>query len=195
MSKWARILLAVIFALALIAMRAETHIPNMIPVGAFALWAGAYLKKRFAMPLICGLLIVGDAGDLIAGRYAWWLAAAVYASMLVYVLFGATLARYMPDGWRKLGGSFIAVCAGSFVYFATTNGAVWLFSALTGTGWYPKTITGFETCMIAGIPFWRNDLLVNTGGAVICFGVSALVIAVSRTKKTATAWQAQTESR
>jgi hypothetical protein len=193
MSKWTRILLAVIFALVILAMRAEMHIPNMVPIGALALWAGAYLKKRIAMPLICGLLLIGDAGDLIHGQYPRWLAAAVYASMLIYVVFGATLTRHIPEGWRRIGGSFIAVCAGSFVYFAITNGAVWIFSTLIGTGWYPKTAMGLETCMVAGIPFWRNDMLVNAGGAVIFFGISALVAAASREK--VTAWQAANASR
>jgi hypothetical protein len=190
--KW--LVLGAIFALIVLSMRAELHVPNMIPIGALALWAGAYLGKRCAVLLIYGLMLIGDAGNLIHGRYPWWLAATVYTAMLVYVVFGAALARHIPNGWRKMGGSLIAACAGSLVYFIVTNGAVWAFSTLVSEGWYPKSTAGFITCLTAGIPFWRNDLLVNAGGAVIFFGVSALITATSRARTSAVVWQAASGS-
>jgi hypothetical protein len=184
--KW--LVLGAFSALVVIAMRTGLHVPNMVPVGALALWAGAYLGKRFAMPIIVGLLFIGDIGDIARGQYAWQLMAVVYSAMLIYVALGSVLARHVPEGCWRIGASFIAACAGSIAYFAITNGAVWALSAWTGAGWYPKTAAGLASCMIAGIPFWRNDMIINAMGTVLVFGASA---AIATTASRVEIWQAE----
>jgi hypothetical protein len=60
-----------------------------------------------------------------------------------------------------------------------SNFAVWL-----GGDMYPKTIGGLGTCYIAGIPFYRNDVMSTTLVAGLAFGVPVLVRRVRQMRAT-----------
>jgi hypothetical protein len=88
--------------------------------------------------------------------WAWYLGAC---------WIGYALLHQRVNGPRVLG----AALAGSTSFFLASNFAVWL-----GFGGYPHTAGGLATCYIAGLPFYRNDVLATTLLTSAVFGLPAL---------------------
>src|SRR5690349_1420129 len=111
-------------------LRLVPHPPNFTPIGALALFSGAYRGRpavAFAAPL--GALLLSD---VVLGFYHGM--ATVYASVALIVVLGAmALKRVSPI---RVGASALA---GSVLFFVITNFSMWLFS-----GFYPRTIAGLE---------------------------------------------------
>ena len=143
------------------ALRLVPHPPNFAPIGAMALFSGAYLGRRalaFVAPL--GALLLSDA---IIGFYAGM--AFVYVSVALIVLIGwAVSARISP---LRIGGAAIS---GSVVFFVLTNFGTWLSS-----GMYPHTISGLAACYVAAIPFFQNTVAGDLVYAALLFGGFALL--------------------
>lgn len=150
--------------------------PGAAPIGALALWAGAYCTSPGTAAVVLGAMLPLDLVDIAHGRYDLATMLAVYASMFLFVLIGASATRYAKGSCGR-GRMFAAIAGGtvlgSVAFYLITNAAVWAFA-----GWYPKTAAGFAACMAAGIPFFRNALAGNLAGAAAFFGISA---AASRT--------------
>ena len=137
-------------------LRLVPHPPNFTPIGAMALFSGAYLGRRalaFAAPL--GALLLSD---LVLGFYHGM--ATVYASVALIVVLGSmALRRVAPI---RVGA---AALASSVLFFVITNFAMWLFS-----GFYPRTVAGLEACYIAAIPFFQNTVVGDLFYATLLFG-------------------------
>ena len=139
--------------------RLLSHAPNFTPMGAFALFAGAYLaqKSRWMLFLPLGAMAVSD---LFIGLYDWKLMAVVYASFLVYGILG------MAAGKQKQPGKiFLAALTGSLVFYLATNAAVWIFSP-----WYPHDFQGFLLSYTLALPFFKMTLLGDVFYAAVFFG-------------------------
>src|SRR5437879_4785994 len=112
-------LLSIVALIAIAAsFRVLPHPPNFSPVGAIALFAGAYIAGRrwaFAIP-VCALFL----SDLILGGYGLPLMAVVYGSFAAAVGVGTLLRERRTPG--RIAG---ATLAGSTLFFLTTNFAVW----------------------------------------------------------------------
>ncbi len=93
-----------------------------------------------------------------------------------YVITWAWYAMAMSLGWILLHArtTFVRVAAGVLLgptsFFIASNYVVWLGSAM-----YPQTIAGLRDCYLAGLPFYRNDLLSTGIVAGLAFGVPVLV--------------------
>src|SRR5579885_1194656 len=114
------LLLAIIIAAA---FRLLPHPPNFTPIGAMALFSGAYLGRRplaFAAPL--GALLLSD---LVLGFYHGM--ATVYFSVALIVMIGIVALKRTSA--LRVG---TAAVLSSILFFAITNFGVWLFS-----GFYP----------------------------------------------------------
>ena len=138
------------------ALRLVPHPPNFTPIGAMALFSGAYLGRRalaFAAPI--GALLLSD---LVLGFYHGM--ATVYFSTALVVVIGM-LALRRPAVIR-VGA---AALAGSALFFVVTNFGMWLFS-----GFYPQTLPGLEACFIAAIPFFQNTVAGDLFYATLLFG-------------------------
>ena len=89
--------------------------------------------------------------------WAWYLAAMALGQILL-----------------KTRTSFVRVGAGALLgptsFFVLSNYAVW-----AGGGLYPRTQGGLMACYVAGVPFYRNDLLSPALVAGLAFGVPVLV--------------------
>jgi hypothetical protein len=137
-------------------LRLVPHPPNFTPIGAMALFSGAYLGRRalaFAAPL--GALLLSD---LVLGFYHGM--ATVYASVALIVVLGTiALKRVSPIG---VG---VAALASSVLFFVITNFGMWMFS-----GFYPRTFAGLEACYIAAIPFFQNTVAGDLFYATLLFG-------------------------
>lgn len=157
-----------LFTLAVLAFRfAPEHIPNVVPLGSLALWAGFYLGKRTATVLMLAVLAISN---YILGWYDWRIMSVVCGATLLYVLLGSAACSLARNGWRKYAGAFTGAVLGSVWFFLLTNGAVWLFG-----NWYPKTIAGLDSCFVAGLPFWRNSLIADLYGVAAFFGLSTIM--------------------
>jgi hypothetical protein len=150
-------ILAILSAILVAAvLRLVPHPPNFTPIGAMALFSGAYLGRRaiaFAAPL--GALLLSD---LVLGFYHGQ--ATIYFSVALIVMIGmVALSRVSP---LRVGAAAIF---SSVLFFVITNFGMWLFS-----GFYPRTLAGFEACYVAAIPFFQNTIAGDLFYATLLFG-------------------------
>jgi hypothetical protein len=154
-------LLALLSAIAAAAaLRLVPHPPNFTPIGAMALFSGAYLSRRglaFVAPLAALLL-----SDLVLGFYAGM--SFVYASVALTVLIG-----WWVSSRRTVLRVAAGALAGSVSFFVITNFGMWLFS-----GFYPPTSAGLAACFVAAIPFFQNSVTGDLFYAALLFGGFAL---------------------
>jgi hypothetical protein len=142
-------------------LRLVPHPPNFTPIGAMALFGGAYLGRRwlaFAAPI--GALLLSD---LVLGFYHGMVT--VYATVALIVLVGwVALSRVSP---LRVGA---AALASSILFFVVTNFGMWLFS-----GFYPLTAAGLAACYVAAIPFFQNTVAGDLFYSGLLFGGFALL--------------------
>src|SRR5205085_10746230 len=155
-------LLALLSAIvAAAALRLVPHPPNFTPIGAMALFSGAYLGRRwlaFVAPLAALLL-----SDLVLGFYHGQ--ATVYFSVALIVMIGMAALRR-----RSAVRVGLYAIASSVLFFVITNFGMWLFS-----GFYPRTMAGLEACYIAAIPFFQNTVAGDMFYSGLLFGGFALL--------------------
>ena len=156
-----RILIILGSIVAAAAMRLVPHPANFAPLGAMALFSGAYLGRRalaFAAPL--GALLLSD---LILGFYPGMLVQ--YVSVALVVLLGSGVLGRITA--LRVGG---AAVASSVLFFALTNFGVWLLS-----GMYPQTLSGLVACYVAAVPFFQNTVAGDLFFSAALFGGFALL--------------------
>jgi hypothetical protein len=150
------------------AMRLVPHPPNITPIGAMALFGGAYFATKrtaFLVPLAAMYL-----SDLVLGffvyDYGWFhgLMPFVYGSFTMTVCLGLLIRRRLT-----LLTACGAAMTSSVLFFIVTNFGVWLVSHL-----YPKTVEGLVSCYVAAIPFFRNTLVGDAVYTLVLFGSFAL---------------------
>jgi hypothetical protein len=143
------------------ALRLAPHPMNFAPIGALALFGGAYFSSKreaLAIPLLS--LIVGD---VFTGFHQ--LIPFIYASFLVSVAIGFSLRRK-----RSAPRIAAATLAGAVQFFLVSNFALWASSISS----FPKTADGLAACYIAGIPLFWNTLAGDAFYAALLFGGMAL---------------------
>lgn len=157
-ARLAAILSAILVAAAL---RLVPHPPNFSPIGAMALFGGAYFGRRalaFAAPL--GALLLSDA---ILGFHSG--VPYVYGSVALVVLLGWAVAKRMTA--LTIAG---AALASSILFFAVTNFGTWATGEI-----YPPTLAGLAACYVAAIPFFQNTLAGDLFFSALLFGGFALL--------------------
>ena len=155
----AALITAIVLAAA--ALRVAPHPMNFAPVGALALFGGAYFSSKRAAVAIPLLSLV--AGDIFVGFHP--LMPWVYGSFLVSVGIGFWLRREKSVG--RIGA---ATLAAAIQFFLVTNFALWASSI----GNYPKNPGGLVACYIAGLPFFWNTLAGDAFYVALLFGGMAL---------------------
>lgn len=168
------------------AMRLLPHWPNFTPVGAIALFGGAYFTSRraaFAVPLAAMLLSdaalmaspgFSSANSLLdffsssgtVARYGWtsfrWI-------LPVYGCFVATVGIGMLLRRRTLLAAPLAALAASTLFFLVTN-----CSLLSGEAGRAAGLTGLAEGYIAGLPFFQNTVLSDLFYTALLFGAFEL---------------------
>ena len=153
----------ILLALALILFAAFSrlipHAPNFTPMISIALFAGAYLQKKFAflVPLAAMLM-----SDLIVGFYNPVSMAFVYGSLLLTVALG--LAMSSKVSVMKIGG-FSLISA--VLFFVLTNFGVWIVP----NSIYPRSLAGLVECYVMAIPFFGNTVYSAVIYSALMFGV------------------------
>lgn len=165
---------------------------NISPIGALALFGGAcFASPAAALVLPLAAMALSDLGLYAVYGYApsW----PVYVCFVLLVVVGFRLRRQRSTA-LIIGTTAIS----SVVFFLVTNSAWWLLSPgvplpaacpsalLDRLAWafspsaawvhgYPKTLDGYITCMIAGIPFFPNTLIGDAFFMGALFGGWAFV--------------------
>jgi hypothetical protein len=128
---------------------------------AIGLFAGSHTRK-----VSTGVLATLPAlalSDAVLGFYSgfWY----VYAAALIPVFLG----KLIRD---RSGAGVIAAAAfaSSLSFFLITNFMVWATGIL-----YPHTIGGLSACFLAGIAFYRNQILGDAFYTAAIFGGYALI--------------------
>ncbi len=89
--------------------------------------------------------------------WLWYLAAMVLGSILL---------RKRVTFARGAAGALL----GPTSFFLVSNYGVW-----AAGGMYPHTLAGLSACFLAGVPFYRNDLVATSIVLGVALGVPALV--------------------
>ncbi|HUI31533.1 MAG TPA: DUF6580 family putative transport protein [Candidatus Acidoferrales bacterium] len=152
----------ILFALVLVLFAAFSrlipHAPNFTPVISIALFAGAYLQKRFAFLVPIAAMLVSD---LVVGFYNPVSMAFVYGSLLLIVAIGLTMNNKLSV--IKIGGFSLA---GAALFFVLTNFGVWIVP----NSIYPRTFTGLVECYVMAIPFIGNTIYSALIYSALMFG-------------------------
>jgi hypothetical protein len=151
-----RILALLSAILAAAALRLVPHPPNFTPIGAMALFSGAYVRRRslaFVAPLAAMLL-----SDAVIGFYpGMWV---TYLAVALIVVIGWLA---LPKVSVLRVGS--AAITSSVLFFIMTNLGTWALSSM-----YPHSLAGLTACYAAAIPFFQNTLASDVFYAVVLFG-------------------------
>lgn len=138
-------------------LRVIPHPRNFAPIGAAALFGGAYFSSKRAAVLVPLAAIA--TGDFFTGFHP--LIPWVYASFVVSVAIGFWLRPKKSAG--RIG---LATLAGAVQFFLITNFALWAYAI----GNYPRTGAGLLQCYIAGLPLLGNTLAGDAFYATLLFG-------------------------
>lgn len=141
--------------------RVIPHLPNATPIGAIALFGGAYLPKGQAIvvPLL-GMAIA----DFFLGSHSTILW--VYGSFFLISLVGIYLRERV-----SVRNVFLASAFSSLIFFLITNFGVWF-----STSMYTKDLFGLGQSYFMGLPFLRNTLVGDLFYSGALFGVYYLLV-------------------
>lgn len=159
-----RLAVVVLIVILAAAIRVMTNgwIPNFTPIGALALFSGAYFndkKLAFIVPVSAMLL-----SDLFIGFHSTMIF--VYASFLMIVL----LSRAANYSRKSVGSVLGSALGGSVLFFLVTNFGVWATS-----GMYEMSLSGLMTSYVEGIPFFRYTLMGDLFYVAVFFGAFEVV--------------------
>ena len=137
------------------------HPPNLTPVGASSLFAGARVDGWMAWLLP---ILVMAATDPLVGGYT-------RATPVIYLCFliGVWIGRRVraTDSPLRIGG---ACLLSGVQFFVLTNLAIWMTGSM-----YAKSLAGLEACYVAALPFFGATMLGDLFFTAAIFGAYALL--------------------
>ena len=141
---------------------------NFSPVGAMALFGGAYFVKKhwaFIFPMIALWLSNFVLNNVFYTKYyptfSFGFELAVFVSFALVVAIGIVVLKKV-----NLTNLLIANVLGTIGFFLISNFFVW-----AGGKMYPQTMEGFITCYTMALPFLKNTLISNLLYSAVMFGV------------------------
>jgi len=138
------------------------HPFGVSPVGATALYAGAYGSNRssWAVPLL-PLFVAA----LLFGFYEPVVMAFVFAGFALSTFAGRWLLRGKRN-YKSFGG---AVALGATIFYVVSNFSNWL------VGYYPPTMAGLIQCYVNGLPYLGQAVLADAAYCFVLFGLHHLI--------------------
>ncbi len=142
------------------------HAPNFTPIGAMALFAGAYISNKylaFLFPLLAMLL-----SDALMGFNGWYFTEQtimVYGTYMLITALGLTMQNNKSA--LRVGGMSVA---SSVIFFVTTNLFVWVGGFFHKPVLYSLDSVGLIQCYVSAIPFFDKTLLSDLFFNAILFG-------------------------
>jgi len=167
MSAYLFLLIAVLSRLAL----AATPHPewfNFTAVGGMLLYFGARRSWREMLAPLAVLMATDYFLTVNVYHYSfrWEGYVPTWAWYVAAMVLGQILLRAKTTFVRVAAGALL----GPTSFFLMSNYAVW-----EGRTMYPHTMGGLGACFVAGLPFYRNDLISTALVAGAAFGVPVLV--------------------
>lgn len=159
-------MLAYLFVVLAVAVRFLPHPFSFTPVGASLLFFGARGPRKHAWVPV--LLLAGSDVLLTRFQYGYPFTLdhlATWAWYAAVVALG-TLLRDNARPLRIVGASLTTAVS----FFAISNFAVWVVWNM-----YPKNLGGLAACYLAGIPFFRNELVSDVLFTAVMFSIPALL--------------------
>jgi len=163
------LLAVVVFSAAFI--RLVDHEPNFSPLGAMALFSGAFFSNIYvaiAMPILSLLL-----GDALMGFNGWAYPeqiVVVYGTFVLITLLG----RGILSNNKHVARIGVSSLLASIAFFIITNFAVWA-QGFWSVGLYPTTAAGLIQSYVMAIPFFHNTLFSDLMYSGIFFGTYYLI--------------------
>lgn len=154
------------------------HIYNFTPIGAIALFSGAYLGRNLLGWIIpIAIMVISDTLIEISGGVGFHKEMPfVYGAFLLSVVIG----RYGLSNRISFGRVLGATVSSSLLFFIVTNFGSWISSPA-----YSKDLVGLFTCYVAAIPFYTpgdylssfalNGLLGDLFFSGVLFGAFHLI--------------------
>jgi len=151
---------------------------NFTAVGGSLIYFGARRPLRQAILPVAVLAATDYYLTVYAYNYPFHVSAYLltWAWYAAIILLGRVLLAKHVSALRV--GTAVLIAPTSF--FLITNFAAWVGSAL-----YPQTFAGLGMSYVAGLPFYRNDLISTALVAGLAFGVPALARQLTTHNQTA----------
>lgn len=132
------------------------HPMNFAPLGAMALFGGAYFgRKSMGLLMVMGAWLLSDLvlNNLVYASQGFTLftegAVFIYGSIALIFALGTQVLKKVSV-LRVLIGSLSA----SVIFFIVSNLGVWAQGLM-----YPMTIDGLTACYVAALPFFQNTVM------------------------------------
>jgi len=148
------------------------HAPNVTPLGASSLFAGARVNGWMAYLLP---ILVMAITDPMVGGYTRS-TPLIYLSFLISVWLGRRVSS--SHSALRIGG---ACLLSSLQFFVLSNFATWMFGTM-----YAKSLAGLATCFVAAVPFFAYTVLGDLFFTAAIFGLYELLTrTVAQSERTA----------
>ncbi len=158
----------VLMILVAVFSRLIPHPPNFAPIGAIALFGGAYFANRFFsffIPLFAIWLSDLVINNTIYAKYyngfTWFHSGFywTYGAIALTVIIGFFISKKI-----KISTIFLSATAASILFFLISN-----FSCWPGNPLYAQNFNGLLNCYAAGIPFFNGTLMGNIFYSALLF--------------------------
>ena len=160
------VLLLAVFSRVLPAL-AHTTGANVTMVGAGLLFFGSRLPagRRYLVLLAVALLAASDYWLTV---YAYRFPFSVFSYLPTWLWYAAVPLAASAALHRRHGALRVGVAAllSSTSFFLLSNGAVWLRGNM-----YPHNVSGLGACYVAGLPFYRNDVVSTLVFSAVFFSL------------------------
>ena len=150
-------------------LRLIPHPYNFAPIGAMALFGGAYFGKRwqsFLVPLAA--LFISD----LAVNFVFYQKFVLFHEMVIWV-YGAFALNVIIGSLliKKVKVSSVAAASvsASVLFFVITNFGVWAAPGIVNI--YPHNAAGLGVCYLAGLPYFWRTLAGDLFYSALLFGV------------------------
>jgi hypothetical protein len=143
---------------------------NFTAVGGALLYFGARRPWREMLAPLAALMATDYLLTVYSYHYAfaWQLYAATWAWYGMAMALGLILLHARTTFVRVAAAALL----GPTSFFVVSNYATWV----SGFAYpYPHTLGGLGACLVAGVPFYRNDLASTVIVAGLAFGLPVLV--------------------
>ena len=133
------------------------HMPNFTPIGAMALFGGAYLKNKYHALIIpiaslwISDLIINNFIFSFYSDFTWFYPGFLwqYASFILIIIVGYFFLKKL-----NFKNVFISTIFSSVLFFIITNLGVWLSGTM-----YSLDLQGLITCYFMALPFFKGTVL------------------------------------
>lgn len=157
--------LAAALSRVLFSVASLSTLANFTPIGAMALFGGAYFSRGKALLFPLLTLWISDVILCRVNAYHEWRLFYdgfiwVYLAFVLMVLVG----RYVEAN-KSVGRFVSSVVLCMLIHWVMTDTGVWLSGTM-----YPMTLAGWVACMVAAIPFEFNFIMGTTIYGFAMFG-------------------------